>query len=212
MPQTVRSAEMLGRVRLSQSFFMRDFLYSEIAAVHGISNVPDDPDLAIAAGRRLCEELLEPLQAVFGRVAIRSAYRSVVLNAYGNAHGYNCARNERNYARHIWDRRDAAGCMGAVACVVLPWMVDRMEAGVSWQALAWWIHDTLPYSELQFFPKLCAFNIGWHERPKRTIYSYIAPLGYLTRPGFANHGGGHAALYDDFPGLAASCGSSRIYA
>jgi hypothetical protein len=25
---------------------MRDFLHSEIAAIHGISNVPDDPDLA----------------------------------------------------------------------------------------------------------------------------------------------------------------------
>jgi len=30
-PKTVRSAEALGRVRLSRSFFMRDFLYSEIA-------------------------------------------------------------------------------------------------------------------------------------------------------------------------------------
>lgn len=201
MPRTVRSAEMLGRVRLSRSFFMRDFLHSEIAAIHGISNVPDDPDLAIEAGRRLCEELLEPLQAVFGRVAIRSGYRSAVLNAYGNAHGYNCASNERNYARHIWDRRDASGCMGAVACVVLPWMVDRMEAGTPWQALAWWIHDTLPYSELQFFPKLCAFNIGWHEQPRRTIFSYIAPLGYLTRPGFPNHAGGHGHLYEGFPDL-----------
>ncbi|WP_158926783.1 hypothetical protein [Acidisphaera sp. S103] len=195
----MRSAETLGRVRLSHSFFMRDFLHSEIAVVHGISNMPDDPDLAIAAGRRLCEELLEPLQAVFGRVAVRSAYRSVVLNAYGNAHGYNCASNERNYARHIWDRQDASGCMGAVACVALPRLVDRMEAGVSWQAMAWWIHDTLPYSELQFFPKLGAFNIGWHERPKRTIYSYAEPRGYLTRPGFANHAGGHAHLYAGFP-------------
>jgi hypothetical protein len=75
-PKTVRSAEALGRVRLSRSFFMRDFLYSEIANVHRITNLPDDPDLAIAAGRRLCEDLLEPLQATFGRIAIRSAYRS----------------------------------------------------------------------------------------------------------------------------------------
>ena len=49
-PRTVRSAETLGRVRLSQSFFMRDFLYSEIASLHGLANLPDDPDLAIAAG------------------------------------------------------------------------------------------------------------------------------------------------------------------
>ena len=49
-PQTVRGAEALGRVRLSRSFFLRDFLYSEIASMHGIVNLPDDPDLAIAAG------------------------------------------------------------------------------------------------------------------------------------------------------------------
>jgi hypothetical protein len=67
----VRSTEQLGRVRLSRSFFMRDFLYSEIANFHGIPNLPDDPNLAIAAGKRLCEELLEPLQATF--VASRSA-------------------------------------------------------------------------------------------------------------------------------------------
>jgi hypothetical protein len=177
---------------------MRDFLHSEIANVRGISNLPDDPDLAIAAGRGLCENLLEPLQATFGRVAIRSAYRSCALNAYGNTHRYSCASNARNYARHIWDRRDARG-MGAMACIVLPWLVDRMRTGTSWQAMAWWVHDHLPYSELQFFPKLCAFNIGWHEVPRRTIFSFIAPRGYLTRPGFCNHAGAHDHFYGGFP-------------
>ena len=46
--------------------------FSPVANVHRITNLPDDPDLAIAAGRRLCEDLLEPLQATFGRIAIRS--------------------------------------------------------------------------------------------------------------------------------------------
>ncbi|MFZ0124806.1 MAG: hypothetical protein WAL48_11555 [Xanthobacteraceae bacterium] len=177
---------------------MRDFLYSEIANVHRITNLPDDPQLAIAAGKRLCEELLEPLQATFGRIAIRSAYRSSSVNAYGNAHGYNCASNPRNYARHTWDRRDAQG-MGAMACIAVPWLVDRMQSGTTWQAMAWWIHDHLPYSELQFFPKLAAFNIGWHEVPKRTIFSYAAPRGYLTKPGFPNHAGDHGSLYAGFP-------------
>jgi hypothetical protein len=86
-PVSVRSLEQLGRVRLSSSFFMREFLHSEIADLHGIPNIPDDPALAIAAGRRLCEELLEPLQATFGRLAIRSAYRAPAVNAFGNAHG-----------------------------------------------------------------------------------------------------------------------------
>jgi hypothetical protein len=70
-PATVRGTEAFTRTRLSESFFMRDFLYSEIAATHGMNNMPDDPDLAIVAGRALCENLLEPLQRTFGRLAIR---------------------------------------------------------------------------------------------------------------------------------------------
>ena len=41
--------------------------------------------------------------------------------------------------------------------------------------MAAWIHNHLPYSRLQFFPRLCAFNIGWHEKPLRTIQSFIKP-------------------------------------
>ncbi len=200
--RSVQQLEALGRVRLSASFFMRDFLWSEISAVHGVPNLPSDPDLAVEAGRRLCGELLEPLQAAFGRVAVRSAYRSEALNAFGNAHGLNCARNEANYAHHIWDRRDAAGRMGATACVVLPSFADAYAAGADWRALAWWIHDRLPYSTLFFFPKLCAFNIQWREEPERRIDSYIAPKGCLTKAGMANHVGDHSEWYRDVPRLA----------
>jgi hypothetical protein len=210
-PASVRSAENLGRVRLSANFYMRDFLYSEIANMHGFVNVPDDPDLAIAAGRRLCEDLLEPLQASFGRIAVRSAYRSPQVNAYGCKHYHNCGSNERNRARHIWDRRDKDGGMGAMACIVIPWLADRLgnftdplgatSKNVSWPQMAWWIHDHLPYSELQFFPKLAAFNIAWHETPKRCITSFAPPRGLLTKPGMANHDGDHSAHYRGFPRL-----------
>jgi len=59
-------------------------------------------------------------EATFGRLAIRSGYRAPAVNAFGNAHRLSCASNERNCARHIWDRRDARGCMGAVTTVVIP--------------------------------------------------------------------------------------------
>jgi hypothetical protein len=199
-PTTVRAAENFGRTRLSKSFFMRDFLYSEIAAIQGMANFPDDPDLAIAAGRQLCENLLEPLQATFGRIAVRSSYRSSVVNAYGARYRLSCASNDKNLGRHIWDRRSKDG-MGALACVVLPWLVDQIGTGVSWRSMAWWIHDHLPYSELKFFPRLGAFNIGWHEAPKRTNYSFIAPRAFLTMPGFANHDGDHSHFYSGFPKL-----------
>ena len=82
---------------------MRDFLYSEIANWYGVPNFPDHPEKAIYTGTQLCEQLLEPLQDKFGRIAIRSAYRSPSVNQLGNEKGHNCASNEKNCASHIWD-------------------------------------------------------------------------------------------------------------
>lgn len=192
--------EEFGRQRLSPNFFMRDFLYSEVAASEGMINAPDDPELALTAGQKLCEELLEPLNARFGRVAVRSAYRSCSVNQRGTELPKgNCASNASNYAAHIWDRRDACGRMGATACILLPWLTDHCDRGGDWRAMAWWIHDRLPYSTLYFFPKLTAFNIQWREAPERRIDSYIPPVGCLTKPGMANHDGDHSDAYRGFP-------------
>ncbi len=198
-PKSVEALEKLGRTRLSKSFFLRDFLYSEIAQIYGRQNIPDNPDLAIEVGTRLCEDLLEPLQAKFGRIAIRSAYRSCEVNRIGNERNHNCASNEANVAGHIWDRTEENGNKGATACVVVTSFVDYYENTRDWQALAWWIHDQLPYSDLTFFPKLAAFNISWHESPARTIYSYVSPKGCLTKPGMTNHAGDHSEFYSGKP-------------
>lgn len=197
--KSVDALEELGRVQLSPSFFMREFLYSEIANYYGISNIPENPKLAIEVGKHLCEELLEPLNTIFGRVAIRSAYRSPTVNALGNEKGHNCSSNEKNYASHIWDRLDAHGCKGATACIAIPWFTERYEKGADWRSLAYWIHDHLPFSKLQFFPRLAAFNISWHERPVRSIYSYINPKGYLLRNTAVDQK--FPEMYDDFPAL-----------
>ncbi len=181
-PLSVESLEKLGRVRLSKSFFMRDFLYSEIANHYGLRNAPADPDLAIEAGKNLCEELLEPLQATFGRIAIRSAYRSREVNDLGNTKDHNCGSSDSNRAAHIWDERDADGYMGAMACIVVPWLLEKRQPQ-DWPAMAYWIHNHLHYGSLTFFSKLCAFNIGWHENPRRSIQSYAVPKGKLLPDG-----------------------------
>ena len=195
-PHSVKALEDLGRVRLSENFYMRDFLYSEIAAINGFQNIPDDPDLAIAAGTALCENLLEPLQARFGRLSIRSAYRSPEVNRFGNAHDLNCAQNEKNYAGHIWDRRDEAGRLGATACIVVNRFIPYYERTGDWEAMAWFVHDHLPYSDMEFFPHYAAFNLQWREEPVRSIYSFIPPRrGRLTQPGKANWAGRHENAY-----------------
>lgn len=186
-PRSYTALEDLGRVRLSKYFYMRNFLNSEIGNFYGVPNIPEDPDLAIAAGRGLATELLDPLHETFGAVEIRSGYRSPTLNHFGatEVRPQKCAANEKNYAGHIWDRRDAEGRMGATVSIVIPWFADRYQEGRDWRDLAWWAHDHLPYHEMYFFPKLAAFNLTWREVPAHRILSYIAPRGTLLAAGAA---------------------------
>lgn len=199
-PKSVKSLENFGRIRLSKSFYMRDFMYSEVSNFFGEPNLPDDPDLAVESASHLCRELLEPLNSTFGRISIFSGYRSPAVNEVCNQNKLNCASNEANFAGHIFDHRDSSGSIGATASIVIPWFADQYEQGNSWQDLAWWIHDHLPHCGLQFFPALSAFNITWHENKKdKTIYSYIDPKGWLTKPGMDNYEGDHSAQYGYFP-------------
>lgn len=190
-PQSVSALDKLGRIRLSKHFFMRDMLHSEIAQIHGLANVPDDPELAVETGECLCQDLLEPLQDRWGRLTIRSAYRSREVNQLGNdmqragKSGYNCASNEANAAGHIWDMLDAGGHKGAMACIVIPDFWDAHQAEGDWQILARWIDDNLPYSTLYFFPTLWAINIQWHEKRERRVDSYAVPKGRWTNEQFA---------------------------
>ena len=192
------SLETLGRVRLSKYFFMREFLYSEIGSIHRIPNIPDDPDLAVERGRAFCTEILDPLEETFGRVAVRSGYRSAELNAFGNANKLNCARNEYPLECHIWDLPEVPV---AGASIVIPWFVDHYEAGRDWRDMAWWLYDHIPFAEVWFFPKLCAFNISWRPgAPQKRIDSYIKPKGNLIKAGGVPEAD-RARRYSDFPVL-----------
>ena len=192
--------EDLGRIQLSQHFYLRDFLYSEIAATHGLANAPDDLELAVRTGRRLCETILEPLQATFGRIHIRSGYRSAELNALGHAQGLKCARNAYSFADHIWDVRDEAGRAGACACIVVPWFNARYPHQ-EWRRLAWWLYDHLLFHRVVFFSRQGAFNIGWRDAPAREVSSYLEPKGVLVGPRRAPEAE-RAALYAGFPSYA----------
>ncbi len=203
---SLQTLEDLGRVRLSPNFFMRDFLHSEISQVEGIANIPVDADLAVQAGGQLCENVLEPIQAQLGKVSIRSAYRSPDINQIGNEKGYNCASNEKNYTRHIWDVKDDRGNYGATACIVVNSFVDYYQETSDWTALAWWIHDHVPaYRDIVFYPKLAAFNINWYSdsAAEKTIQSQVpnphtGKKGILTRTGHDNFEGDHAQYYNEW--------------
>jgi len=199
-PRTISSynaLEKLGRVRLSENFFMREFIYSSIGDWYGLPNYPEDPQLAVEAGTKLCQELLEPIRAKFGHVSIRSAYRSPTVNAKGAANNnqHQCSSNEASAANHIWDMRDKDGNMGACATIQIPWFMDNYKDPQDWMSLAWWIHDNLPYHSQFYFRDWGSLNLTWRENPKRWIRSHIAPKGFLTKEGMDNWEGSHSDKY-----------------
>lgn len=207
----VRLTEDIGRIRLSPSFFLRDFLYSEIATVTGLPNIPADVDAAVWTGRRLCLDLLEPLQSLFGPIRIRSGYRSELVNSYGNHHRLGCASNASNFGRHIWDMPDERGARGAMACIVIPALADHYENTGDWQSFAWFIHDHLPYSEMTFFSRLAAFNIGWSDAPRCTIDSFISPhKGYLVRADLFSSSRDNIGRYGHVPILRAAARRAKL--
>lgn len=204
----MRDLEDFGRIRLSCHFFMRDMLYSEVASIHEMRNVPDCPKLAVEVGKELCSALLEPLHATFRHVSIRSAFRSATVNDCGKQHHNNVAGTKYNHARHVWDRLDDYGKKGATASVVIPWFVDYLERRpkMSWKAMAWWIHDHLPYSELQFFRhrrreyEYAAFNIRWHETEDRSRI-WCNDFKTPKKDRRKHSPGDHASEYPGFPKL-----------
>ena len=90
-----------------------------------------------------------------------------------------------------------------MATVIVHAFIPYYQRTGHWEAMAWWVHDHLPYSAMLFFPKFAAFNLGWREVPKRRITSFIPPRrGLLTKPGMANYSGDHSERICGVPAFA----------
>lgn len=70
--------------------------------------------------------------------------------------------------------------MGATATIVLPWFVDRLQKGLDWRTMAWWLRDHLPFASATFFQRLGAFNIQSRDGPERRVRSWREPRGILN--------------------------------
>jgi hypothetical protein len=206
-PQSITDVATLteyGRQRLSEHFFMREMLYSEVGNLHGVPNIPENPELALQVGCEVASRLLEPLKRAFGHVSIRSAYRSPVLNAFCNERfragdtACWCTDNDINAARHIWDRRDSDGHLGGTVTVFIPAYLEHYRKTEDYRPLAWWIRDHIDdYAELFFFRNLCAFNIRWYQGPSEKAIWYLDPptRSMLTKMGTDGFNGDHGQFY-----------------
>lgn len=62
-----------------------------------------------------------------------------------------------------------------------------------------WIHDHLPYSELQFFPKLADLQHWVARASKAPDLQFHPSEGLSDATGMENHGGVHSQAYSFFP-------------
>ncbi|VVE22898.1 hypothetical protein [Pandoraea anhela] len=193
-----------GRIQLSEHFFMREMLYSEVGNFYAVPNIPDDPALVAEVATQLAVNVLEPLRSAFGHINIRSAYRSSRLNDFCSKRYIEgdkacwCTSNDDNAAQHIWDKRDKAGNIGGTATVVIPGYLEHYRKTADYRPLAWWIVDNIPaFSEIFFFKHLCAFNIRWYSGESNKAIWYLDPptRELLTRKGMDGFDGDHSTEY-----------------
>ena len=202
-PRSMKGLEELGRVQSQPRFLHAQLsVFPRSPTSMACPNIPEDPDLAIAAGMQLCKELLEPLQKDLWTPGVfaRAIARPQVTKFCGKCPG--AWRRRRAITPPITSgtcaiRNGTDGGERPASSFHGSWSVTAK--GADWRGLAWWIHDHLPYSHLEFYSKVAAFNIQWREEPARRIDSFISPRGCLTKPGMANHQGYHSRWYEGFP-------------
>lgn len=129
-------------MNLSANFTLAEMSRSAGAIRRGLDNTP--PPAAVAALRFLCQHVLEPVRAHFGRpVRITSGYRSPAVNkAVGGS-----ARSQH--------------CKGEAADFTVP--------GVSNLSLAQWMMRNIRYDQLIYeFGEAGWIHCSWRDGPLRS--------------------------------------------
>jgi hypothetical protein len=155
--------EALASVRLSKNYLLRDFLFSTECAARGFTNYPEDPEMVIRAGRALCEKVLEPVLAKWGRFAILFAYQS----RQGIEYGWSQAKREANPRSsnpHMWDRK-TWGDSEYARIDILPYCVEDGE--VSKYEFGHWLMHNLDIDLLQFWTRSNGSCITISPKPRR---------------------------------------------
>jgi hypothetical protein len=136
---------------LSANFSAADLLQaSKTWEETRVQNEPLKPETWKAL-EQLCEEILEPVQAQFGRPAITYGFASQTLIPKIRA-----LASARNVHSHISPNVDQhAGCErkanGDPVCSRLGQAVDFCVPGVSSAVLACWVAENLPFDRMYFY-------------------------------------------------------------
>ena len=163
-PRTVRSTEQLGRVGSPGRSSCGILCTARLRPSRACPNLPDDPDLAIAAGQR---PLRGSARAAAGRFRSAIAIRSGLPLARGSNGLWQrplwqaqlrLERSATMAQAHLGPTKSQTGTAWAPWRSVVIALAGRSHAGAGTQRGRRWrgaIHDHLPYSDLpRCFPKL----------------------------------------------------------
>ena len=162
--------ESFARTRLSKNFILRDFLFSTEAATLGFNNFPEHPELVVAAGRALCEKILEPVLAHFGNLAITFGYQ---CREAGEAGSLKSSRsNPRSSNPHQWDRQTFGDEVYA-RIDILPFCVEDQE--VNRHDFGHWMMHNLDVDLLMQWTRSNVFCISISPKPRRVWLEWGRP-------------------------------------
>ena len=167
---SAKALDEISRVRLSPNFLFRDFLYSAWSSASGHSNQPNDCDAVIRAGRALCERVLEPVLAKFGRFAITYGYQGPGIA--GAAAGLN-RHLSSDGVLHQWDRITRFGNAVYARVDILPFCVE--DGQISKGDFGLWMMMNLDIDLLTEWTRSNVFCITICPAPRRVWQRWGRP-------------------------------------
>ncbi len=172
-----RQYDDLALTRLSKHFILRDFLFSTESAVLGLSNLPEDNEMVIRAGKALCDKILEPIIAQFGDLSITFGYQCREAIEYGLS--ADRLVNPRSSSPHQYDR----GTFGNEVYArvdILPFCVEDGEVGK--HEFGHWLMHNLDCDLCMSWHRANIFCITISPKPRRVWIEWGEPtLGQPKR-------------------------------
>lgn len=168
---SARSLDSLSRVRLSQNFILRDFLFCASSAANGLSNCPENKAAVVRAGREICEKLLEPIVAHFGRFAITYGYQSRE-SMDADLRRRSSETHPHSSSPHHWDRGTFG--TGVYARVdILPFCVE--DGHVSKHEFGHWVMHNLDCDLCMSWTRSNVFCLTVSPSPRRCWVQWGRP-------------------------------------
>jgi hypothetical protein len=160
------------RTRLSKNFLLREFLYSSDSDFRGICNMPRDRELVIRSGKALCENILEPIIARFGKIFITFGYQSK-SGIEADWSPTKRKENPRSSNPHDWERQ-TFGSKIYCRVDILPACVE--DGLVSKYEFGHWLMHNLDIDLLMQWKRSNVFCITYSEfRPRRVWLEWGSP-------------------------------------